>query len=124
MGVAGAVAGTFGIQPLVGAFGVPYQAAEPRDERLIRVPLRIGSEMSQGGEARQRVLKYLLSLRHSLPSASRLFHPHLLGISRHMNHDKVLAHACMLSYAEYCASRPLRLFVPQGSSLRGCEVLT
>ena len=49
MGVAGAVAGTFGIQPLVGAFGVPYQAAEPRDERLIRVPLRIRSEMSQGG---------------------------------------------------------------------------
>ena len=49
MGVAGAVAGTFGIQPLVGAFGVPYQAAEPRDERQIRVPLRIGSEMSQGG---------------------------------------------------------------------------
>ena len=48
MGVAGAVAGAFGIQPLVGAFGVPYQAAEPRDERLIRVPLRIGSEMSQG----------------------------------------------------------------------------
>ena len=40
MGVAGAVAGTFGIQPLVGAFGVPYQAAEPRDERQIRVPLR------------------------------------------------------------------------------------
>ena len=34
VGVAGAVAGTFGIQPLVGAFGVPYQAAEPRDERL------------------------------------------------------------------------------------------
>ena len=49
MGVAGAVAGTFGIQPLGGAFGVPYQAAEPRDERHIRVPLRIGSEMSQGG---------------------------------------------------------------------------
>jgi len=41
VGVAGAVAGTFGIQPLVGAFGVPYQAAEPRDERQIRVPLRI-----------------------------------------------------------------------------------
>ena len=36
----GAVVGTFGIQPLVGAFGVPYQAAEPRDERLIRDPLR------------------------------------------------------------------------------------
>ena len=34
MGVARAVAGTFGIQPLDGAFGVPYQAAEPRDERL------------------------------------------------------------------------------------------
>ena len=49
MGVAGAVAGTFGIQPFVGAFGVPYQAAEPRDERLIRVPLRNSSEMSQGG---------------------------------------------------------------------------
>ena len=48
MGVAGAVAGTFGIQPLVGAFGVPYQAAEPRDERQIRVPLRKSSEMSQG----------------------------------------------------------------------------
>ena len=48
MGVAGAVAGTFGIQPLVGAFGVPYQAAEPRDERQIRVPLRNSSEMSQG----------------------------------------------------------------------------
>ena len=31
--MAGAVAGTFGIQPLDGAFGVPYQAAEPRDER-------------------------------------------------------------------------------------------
>ena len=27
------VAGTVGIQPLDGAFGVPYQAAEPRDER-------------------------------------------------------------------------------------------
>ena len=39
MGVAGAVAGTFGIQPLDGAFGVPYQAAEPRDELYIRVPL-------------------------------------------------------------------------------------
>ena len=48
MGVAGAVAGTFGIQPLVGAFGVPYQAAEPRDEHLIRVPLRKSSEISQG----------------------------------------------------------------------------
>ena len=48
MGVAGAVAGTFGIQPLGGAFGVPYQAAEPRDERHIRVPLRNFSEMSQG----------------------------------------------------------------------------
>ena len=49
MGVAGAVAGTFGIQPLVGAFGVPYlQAAEPMDERQIRVPLRNSSEMSQG----------------------------------------------------------------------------
>ena len=48
MGVAGAVAGTFGIQPLVGAFGVPYQAAEPRDERQIRVPLRITGRMSQG----------------------------------------------------------------------------
>ena len=48
MGVAGAVAGTFGIQPLVGAFGVPYQAAEPKDERQIRVPLRIRGEMSQG----------------------------------------------------------------------------
>ena len=36
MGVAGAVAGTFGIQPLVGAFGVPYhyQAAEPVDKDL------------------------------------------------------------------------------------------
>ena len=43
-----AVAGTFGIQPLDGAFRVPYQAAEPRDERHIRVPLRICSEMSQG----------------------------------------------------------------------------
>ncbi len=50
MGVAGAVAGTFGIQPLVGAFGVPYQAAEPRDERLIRVPLRNSTQMSQGVE--------------------------------------------------------------------------
>ena len=49
MGVAEAVAGTFGIQPLDGAFGVPYQAAEPRDERLIRVPLRNFTEMSQGG---------------------------------------------------------------------------
>ena len=49
MGVAGAVAGTFGIQPLVGAFGVPYQAAEPRDERQIRVPLRNSGQMSQGG---------------------------------------------------------------------------
>ena len=38
MGVAEGVAGTFGIQPLVGAFGVPYQAAEPRDECQIRVP--------------------------------------------------------------------------------------
>ena len=54
MGVAGGVAGTFGIQPLVGAFGVPYQAAEPRDERLIRVPLRIGTQMSQGGQVRGR----------------------------------------------------------------------
>ena len=48
MGVAGAVAGTFGIQPLVGAFGVPYQTAEPRDERPIRVPLRNSTQMSQG----------------------------------------------------------------------------
>ena len=56
MGVAGAVAGTFGIQPLDGAFGVPYQAAEPRDERLIRVPLRIRSEMSQGVPFRVAVL--------------------------------------------------------------------
>ena len=48
VGVAEAVAGTFGIQPLDGAFGVPYQAAEPRDERLIRVPLRICTQMSQG----------------------------------------------------------------------------
>ena len=38
-------------EPLVGAFGVPYQAAEPRDERQIRVPLRICSQMSQGGAA-------------------------------------------------------------------------
>ena len=52
MGVAGAGAGTFGIQPLVGAFGVPYQSAEPRDERLIRVPLRICTQMSQGVRAR------------------------------------------------------------------------
>ena len=49
MGVAGAVAGTFGIQPLVEAFGVPYQAAEPRDERQIRVSLRDSTQMSQGG---------------------------------------------------------------------------
>ena len=34
MGVAGAGAGTFGIQPLEGAFGVQYRAAVPRDERL------------------------------------------------------------------------------------------
>ena len=44
MGVAGAVAGTFGIQPLVGAFGVPYQAAEPRDERQIRLLARIAAK--------------------------------------------------------------------------------
>ena len=50
MGVAEAIAGTFGIQPLDGAFGVPYQAAEPRDERLIRVPLRISGEMSRGDD--------------------------------------------------------------------------
>ena len=60
MGVAGAVAGTFGIQPLVGAFGVPYQAAEPRDERLIRVPLRILSEMSQGDSLIRVVLVILV----------------------------------------------------------------
>ena len=44
MGVAVAVAGTFGIQPLVGAFGVPYQAAEPRDERQIRLPSGIAAK--------------------------------------------------------------------------------
>ena len=67
MGVAGAVAGTFGIQPLVGAFGVPYQAAEPRDERQIRVPLRNRSEMSQGG--------YVLSCETGRPSVlASIFH--------------------------------------------------
>ena len=44
MGVAGAVAGTFGIQPLVGAFGVPYQAAEPKDERQIRLVAQIAAK--------------------------------------------------------------------------------
>ena len=52
------VAGTFGIQPLVGAFGVPYQAAEPRDERQIRVPLRNSSGISQGG-----ILKICAAMR-------------------------------------------------------------
>ena len=44
MGVAGAVAGPFGIQPLVGAFGVPYQAAEPKDERQIRLVAQIAAK--------------------------------------------------------------------------------
>ena len=44
MGVVGAVAGTFGIQPLVGAFGVPYQAAEPKDERQIRLVAQIAAK--------------------------------------------------------------------------------
>ena len=60
MGVAGAVAGTFGIQPLVGAFGVPYQAAEPMDERQIRVPLRNSSQISQG--AQRQLLPFAVAI--------------------------------------------------------------
>ena len=53
MGVAGAVAGTFGIQPLVGAFGVPYQAAEPKDERQIRLVAQIAAKCHRVAESRR-----------------------------------------------------------------------